>query len=239
MEGIDDLIFAANTLATIFRFSEAIEQLEMFVAAKPVLDSTECRLFERVFKQAIDPTRATLRSLVSCHKAELEDKRVDRAEGIQHQKDMAHAELNSRCEKAISLIKSMLLPNACDSRARVFFHKSVGDYCRYVAEFESGDAYKHAIEEAETNYKTAIEIGDLDLMKSDPLRLGAVLNYAVLQFEHLKCVTEACNLLQRARTDAELDLPKLEESEQNDALGVLRAMQTNLVIWSDDDSSLQ
>jgi tetratricopeptide (TPR) repeat protein len=233
-EDVEDLASFADLLIKISRYKEAIDYIERLIRLKPTLVQSECRLFELAFKSAIDPIRRSMQSLVTFYNAEIEEGHVTKAEMIDRQKTLAHEELKELCNRAIGLIRTFLVPNASDAKLKVFLFKGLGDYLRYVAEFESGENFASDVEES---YKKAIEIGDSNLMKSDPMRLGVILNYAVFKFEHLKKVTEAVEMLQRARTDAEIDLPDLTPAEQAASLDVLAAMRTNLVVWFDDDES--
>jgi tetratricopeptide (TPR) repeat protein len=233
-ENAEDLAQLAGVLIQISRYKEAIGYIERLIALKPIFSQDDCRLFELAFKSAIDPIRRTLQSFITFHNAELDEGHAAKAEIIEKHKGMAHQELKELCNRAIALIRESLLPNAETARVKVFFHKGLADYLRYLAEFESDRSF---VSEVEENYKKAIEIGDNELLKSDPMRLGVILNYAVFKFEHLKASNEAVEMLQKARRDAEIDLPDLTPSEQNASLEVLNAMRTNVVVWFDEEEN--
>jgi 14-3-3 protein epsilon len=233
-EDVKDLASIAELLIKISRYKEAIGYIERLIELKPTLAQSECRLFELAFKSAIDPIRRSMQSLVTFYNAEIEEGHMAKAEMIDRHRTLAREELKELCHRAINLIRTFLLPNSQDSKLKVFLYKGLGDYLRYLGEFESGQAFASDVEES---YRKAIEIGDNDLMKSDPMRLGVILNYAVFKFEHLKKVTEAVEMLQKARRDAEIDLPDLTPAEQAASLDVLAAMRTNLVVWFDDDET--
>ena len=233
MTDTSDLAFLADTLTSVGRHSEALDALEKFVHQKQTLDLSERRLFERAFKRAIDPARDTLRSLVAFYNSESDGASSGTAELIKTYQDKSHAELNGLCDRAISLTKSVLLPNASDVASKVFYLKALGDFHRYIAEFETED--KHRDEAAEF-YKQAVELSDSELRKSDPLRLSLILNYAIFLFDHMKQTTEPIEMLQRARKDAEIDMPQLTSQQHQQALEVLVAMRTNLAVWCDDQN---
>lgn len=49
-------------------------------------------------------------------------------------------ELNEKCEDVIKLLKQTLIPNATSAPdAKVFYMKMLGDYYRYLCEFNSSD----------------------------------------------------------------------------------------------------
>ena len=234
MTEIEDLAFLTDTLASTFRYSEAIASVKTLIQKNPTLNDSQRHIFEKVFKKAIDPNRETLRVLVEFYNSEADDSHVGRAAMIQVYRDKAFSELNGLCETAISLIKSVLLPHAADSSAKVFYFKGLGDYYRYIAEFTSEDQYKKAIDAAEENYKRAVELSNNELLKSDPLRLGVILNYGIFLFHHLKRTSEALDVLQKARKDAEIDMPQLKPEQRTQALTVLEAMRINMADWCDD-----
>jgi hypothetical protein len=130
-----------------------------------------------------------------------------------------------------------LLPGAKSPKSTVFFYKLLGDHWRYLAEHAAGREHATAMTQSEENYKRAIEIADRQLLKSDPLRLGVILHYAIYKFDHVKSAAEAADLLQKGRTDAEVDLAQLGNAEQNEALEVLSAMRANLAVWFDEEEA--
>jgi len=51
-----------------------------------------------------------------------------------------------------------LVPKATSADAKVFFLKMKGDYCRYIAEYATGDLHKKVADNALSAYKSASEI---------------------------------------------------------------------------------
>ena len=225
---LGDLAFLVEALTKTSRCSEALDTLEAFVQKKESLDQSERQLFERAFKTAIDPVRDTLRSLVVFYDNESDP---GKAELIKKYQESSHNELTGLCTRAIALIKTKLLPGATDSSAKVFYLKALGDYHRYMAEFESEEGPRN---EAAEFYRDAVQISDSDLLKSDPLRLGLILNYAIFLFDHMRRDDEPVEMLQRARKDAEIDLAQLDAQQKSQSLDVLRAMRANLAVWCDE-----
>jgi 14-3-3 protein epsilon len=229
-----DLFFYADALVKASRFSEAITFVEKLIAVKPSLGVEECSLFEKAFKLRIDPIRRTLLTLSAFYGNAVEEGQVQRAELIERYRERANAELTTLCHRAVDVLKCSLLPNAESPKARVFFYKLLGDHWRYLAEHSAGRDHQTAMTEAEEHYKREIEIADEALLKSNPLRLGVILHYAIFKFDHAKALSEAVDLAQKARSDAEIDLAQLSVAEQSEALEVLSAMRANLATWFDE-----
>ncbi|OHS95048.1 14-3-3-like protein D [Tritrichomonas foetus] len=232
---IKDLAFFADVLSKISRTEAATQYIDQLVEAKPQLEQSEYELFGFVYKTAIDPIRHTLQSLMSFYDSEVDQRHALRAESIQVEKEKSHRQFASICHHVIDMITSTLLPNAIDQKATIFFNKTLGDYYRYLAEFERSEEAKRVIGEAKKAYSKALEVCDSNLLPCDPLRLGVLLNFAIFKHEHLMETSEASALLQEARNEAELELGQLSQNSQNEALEILQAMRTNLIVWSDDE----
>jgi 14-3-3 protein epsilon len=231
----EDQLFIISVLIRASRYADAIACFDQFVAAKPSLTRYHCKLFEDAFKKAIDPMRKTLRQLMSFYDAEVDDGHALRAEMIQIHKEKTHSELKALCEKAISIIKVCLVPTSQSPQTTVFLYRSLGDYYRYLTEFDSGPELRRVSTEAEANYQAAVQFADAHLLKSDAARLNAILHWAIFKYDHLKSVTEAFELLQKARIDAEIDLPELDVTGRSESLLALENMQANLVVWFADE----
>jgi 14-3-3 protein epsilon len=234
-----DLAFYTEALLQAARYSDAISCIERLISAKPSIDAEECRLFERAFKTATKSIRRALRMFMEFYVSAVEARQVWKAEMIQVYRASAHSELNGLCCQAIGLLRTSLLPNAESPKATVFFHKLLGDYWRYIAEYESGSEYQLAIQEAEKSYRTAIEFADHHLLMSDPMRLGAILHFAIFKFELIKSTSEAADLLLKARAEAEIDLAQLTPADQSESLDLLTVIRVNLGGWLDEDDPIR
>lgn len=236
MSSTDDLAYFADILNKIYRTNEATEYIDKLIEKKPNLSQKEYELFGLVYKNAIEPIRTTLHLLMAIYDKEVDQKHALRAESIQIEKEKSHNEFTTICHHVIELITDKLLPNAIDQKAQIFYNQAIGDYYRYLAEFERNEEEKRVMSEAEKAYNQALNLCSTNLLPCDPLRLGVILNYAIFKYEHLKQVSEAAELLQKAKTEAEPELGQLSQNSQNAALGILSAMHTNLIVWFDDEN---
>jgi 14-3-3 protein epsilon len=238
MDTPEDLFFCTDALLQASRFQEAIFFIEKLVAVKQSLASEDCILFEKVFKLAIHPIQRSLIALSEFHALAVASGRITEADVVLRYRERAKSELRVVCQRAIVLLKDVLLPNSQSIKATVFYLKQMGDYWRYLAEHEVGSDHVTALVESEENYKRALSIADGELLKSDPLRLALILHYGLLLVHHMRLQDQAAVILTQARTDAGIDLEQLSPSEHNEALELLSIIQANLGIWLDDDESL-
>jgi hypothetical protein len=70
------------------------------------------------------------------------------------------------------------------------------------------------------------------------MRLGAILHFAIFKFELIKSTSEAADLLQKARADAEIDLAQLTPADQSESLDLLTVIRVNLGGWMDEDDPM-
>lgn len=84
----------------------------------------------------------------------------------------------------LNLLKDNLLKNSKNPEAIVFFRKMMGDYYRYLCEYQQGDERQRVINHAQDSYKKAQEEAE-QLKTTHPIRLGLALNYSVFYYEIL------------------------------------------------------
>lgn len=110
------------------------------------------------------------------------------------------AELRIVCDDIVKVIEDCLLPSSLSLESRAYYLKLKGDYCRYVAEFETGAAQKEAAELARAAYSNGIQEArfggpnSCGLGAIHPTYLGLALNYAVFHNDIDKDAVKACAL---------------------------------------------
>lgn len=225
-----DLIYLATVLCEIDRKEEAMSYMNQYVAAKPLLDRAERTTYLTILKRLIDGERNTIQTLSNAlvcgntcgSTAMLSSRRSDEI-----------SYLNKLCRDTIQLIDDALLPNASDSQARVFFGKMRGDMFRYMAEYEDDEQAREVInKDADETYKLALNDAT-DLKYSDPARLGATLNYAVFNYEHLDNQEKAAELIKIAIDNIEKDYEDMSDDGKVEVLEIMELMRTNLVNWGE------
>jgi 14-3-3 protein epsilon len=60
-----------------------------------------------------------------------------------------------------------------------------GDYYRYQAEYSTDALRKEASDKSLAAYKAALDIAEVDLPPTNPIRLGLALNFSVFHYEIL------------------------------------------------------
>eukprot|EP01129_Flabellula_baltica_P015953 TRINITY_DN82_c0_g2_i1.p1 TRINITY_DN82_c0_g2~~TRINITY_DN82_c0_g2_i1.p1 ORF type:complete len:122 (+),score=27.31 TRINITY_DN82_c0_g2_i1:564-929(+) len=111
-----------------------------------------------------------------------------------------------------------------------------GDYFRYIAEFERGDARDDAKQKAFDAYTDALQIGK-PLDKTNPLLLGLALNFSVFHYEIMNDRDKACEMARSYYDDAIADLDKLPKDDYyRDITLIMQLLRDNLSLWMASDS---
>jgi 14-3-3 protein epsilon len=61
----------------------------------------------------------------------------DNVAKVKEYKTQIEQELHEYCTELLNLVKDYLLPNSQTAQVKVFFHKMMADYYRYIAEYAS------------------------------------------------------------------------------------------------------
>lgn len=114
----------------------------------------------------------------------------------------------------------------------------MGDYYRYLAEFQKGDDKKKGpSEESLLAYKSASELANEHLAPTHPIRLGLALNFSVFYYEILGSPDRACRLAKAAFDDAIGELDNLNEDSYKDSTLIMQLLRDNLTLWTSDMQS--
>ena len=91
------------------------------------------------YKNSVGTRRGAWRTISSIQDEE-EYKGSKMIELIKWYRQKIETELNDLCEDVLSLLKKTLIPYSTNQLdAKVFYMKMLGDYYRYLCEFNSGD----------------------------------------------------------------------------------------------------
>ena len=124
-------------------------------------------------------------------------------------------------EDILDALDKHLIPSAASGESKMFYHKMVGDYHRYLAEFATRDKWKDSADKSLQAYKAALappiiesDVAVTELPPTQPIRLGLPLNFSVFYYEILNSPDRACHerhLAKQAFDDAIAELDTLSE----------------------------
>ena len=235
MEDESSLIFQVRLHYELGQFNEAIKKLDILSQQHPTFDSDHRNLFSVVYKDAINPLRESLRTLSASQNTQIQDHNQSRADLIEMYIQKTKKDLIELCKHGINTILTNLLLYADTIQGKVFYLKTRGDLHRYISELNDPIESPKANREAKLAYDTAIATCDTELPYSDPIRLGAILNSAVFEFEHENNFERARELLQDAIRKSQSSLDELSEDDKREADSILYSMNNNLIIWSEQN----
>jgi len=145
-------------------------------------------------------------------------------------------DLHAIVEDILQLLNPLIENRSTDAETGVFWLKMKGDYFRYIAEFERGDAKEQAKQKAFDAYTRALEIGG-PLDKTNPLLLGLALNFSVFHYEIMNDRDKACEMARTYYDDAIADLDKLPKDDYyRDITLIMQLLRDNLSLWMASDS---
>jgi hypothetical protein len=69
----------------------------------------------------------------------------------------------------------------------------------------------------------------------NPIKLGLALNYSVFHYEVNKKSKEACEVADKALTDAMAKIDDVDEETFRDAKSIIELLKENLIIWKEEE----
>jgi len=227
-----NLVFLARTAETAERYDDMCTIMRALVewtdskTEKVDLTVEERNLLSVAYKNVIGTRRASWRTLnVDEHKDD---------EFIKLYKKQVEGELHVICKDVLDLLNNILIKNAIEeNESRVFYLKMTGDYYRYLAEFSSDT---NNGQRAADMYQKAMQIAEVKLPPTHPIRLGLALNYSVCHFEILHDKTQAIQLAKTAFDSAISKLDRIDDSNYKDTTLILQLIRDNLTLWTSEAS---
>jgi 14-3-3 protein epsilon len=216
------------------RFEDMMEFLEEMVKGKKDdLSSDERNLLSIAYKNTISLRRQAIRTLLAY---EMKEKKRDESlylNYIREYKEKVEKELEDLCLKIIKNIDTYLIARSADNEAKVFYHKMIADYYRYIAENVSGDAKKNYSDLSKKSYEEATKYAK-ELPISNPIKLGLALNYSVFFYEVYNDQETACSIAKETLDQVKSELSNVDEDddEYKDAFSIINLLQENLNMWT-------
>ncbi|XP_022941115.1 14-3-3 protein 7-like [Cucurbita moschata] len=226
------LVYCARLAEQAERYEEMVEEMRKIVKLNVELTVEERNLLSVGYRNVIGARRASWRILSSIEQKEITKHNEKNVERIIEYRHRVEDELSKICNDTLSNIDQHLLPSSSAGESTVFYHKMKGDYCRYLAEFKSGDERKQVAEQSLKAYEAASTIANSDLPPTHPIRLGLALNFSVFYYEILNSPERACHLAQIAFDEAIAELGSLNEDSYKDSSLILQLLRDNLTLWT-------
>ena len=118
----------------------------------------ERNILSVAFKNVVGTRRAAWRVISLIERKEQKKGAQANVEKAKTYKLIIEKELTDKCRKILRLIEDNLLSQTQGKEGQVFLQKMIGDYYRYIAEYQSGQEKEVAANKAEQAYNKALTI---------------------------------------------------------------------------------
>jgi len=233
----EDSVYMAKLAEQAERYEEMVSFMKKVACLDQELTVEERNLVSVAYKNVIGARRASWRIVSSIEQKEENKGNEQHVARIREYRAKIEAELAGICNDILSVLDQHLIPTANTGESKVFYHKMKGDYLRYLAEFQTGNARKEAAEKSLIAYKAASDIAATGLPPTHPIRLGLALNFSVFYYEILNSPDRACQLAKGAFDDAIAELDTLSEDSYKDSTLIMQLLRDNLTLWTSDMSN--
>lgn len=232
----EDLVFMAKMAEQVDRYDEMVDAMKQVAELGLELTVEERQLLSVAYKNVIGTRRAAWRIVSSIERKE-ESKSINKLKLTGIFKKKIESELIDICDDVTTLLSNVLIPHATSGSSKVLYYKMMGDYYRYLAEFQTEDngSKTENTDKAENSYKLATDIAASELKPTHPIRLGLALNFSVFYYEIANDHKQACTLARYAFDDALAELESLEEDSYKDSTLILQLLRDNLAYWNTEE----
>ena len=183
------------------------------------------------FKNLIGSQRGAIRTIGAIEQNPKYQKFGDALSGY---KKKIEKELFDKCMLIVKTVEGKCLKLATDNESKAFFQKMVGDYYRYVAESAAEDKLQSVKDGALKGYAEADKLSQ-DLNPCNPIRLGLALNFSVFYYEVMSNHKKACELGEKALSEALEKIDDVDEETFRDAKSIIELLKENLSLWKEED----
>ncbi|CED82111.1 14-3-3 protein [Phaffia rhodozyma] len=233
-ESRESNVYLAKLAEQAERYEEMVEHMKRVASTDQELTVEERNLLSVAFKNVIGARRASWRIVSSIEQKEESKGNDTQVTMIRTYREKIETELAKICEDILEVLEKHLIPSAASGESKVFYHKMMGDYHRYLAEFAAGDKRKTSADKSLEAYKAASDVAMTELPPTHPIRLGLALNFSVFYYEILNSPDRACHLAKQAFDDAIAELDTLSEESYKDSTLIMQLLRDNLTLWTSD-----
>ncbi|KAG0056187.1 14-3-3 protein [Gryganskiella cystojenkinii] len=230
----EEHVYLAKLAEQAERYEEMVNEMKAVAFTDQELTVEERNLLSVAYKNVIGARRASWRIVSSIEQKEESKGASEHVVLIKTYRSEIEKELAKICNDILDVLEKHLIPAAVQGESKVFYHKMMGDYHRYLAEFATGDERKSAADKSLEAYKAASEVAITELPPTHPIRLGLALNFSVFYYEILNSPDRACHLAKQAFDDAIAELDTLSEESYKDSTLIMQLLRDNLTLWTSD-----
>jgi len=230
-ESRDDLIYLARLAEQAERYDEMSQNMKRVALMNDELSVEERNLLSVAYKNVVGSRRASLRIISSIEQKEDSRGKEDHLQKARQYRKKVEAELSEICNDIIEVLDKNLVPTSSTSESKVFYLKMKGDYHRYLAESTSGTSRQESADKALSAYNEATTVS-LDLLPTNPIRLGLALNFSVFYYEIMNSPENAIQLAKKAFDEAIEQLESLTDDTYKDSTLIMQLLRDNITLWT-------
>ncbi len=227
----EELLFMAKACEEAEKFKDMLFYTKQLLLQTQEPNSEERNLLSNAFRLQISEKRTSWRVACSIEQRDLAPGHPNAHLIVQLRKTIQE-ELKEVCYDCLNFVKNNILKTCHTAHSRVFFHKMRGDYYRYLLEVFNGTEKSKVIDKCVAAYERAMEIAEADLVVTDPLRLGVVLNFSVFCAEILENEARAREIALKAFNDAVEKIDEMSEEDYKHATAIMQLLRDNVALWT-------
>eukprot|EP01051_Picozoa_sp_SAG22_P006949 SAG22_NODE_473_length_10069_cov_17.183250_5_plen_303_part_00 len=227
----------ARVCQAVERWDEMLESARQFKDFGGALTSEERNLLQTAYKAKVAPRLKSLQIVRGIAGSAVQDDNMLSAECAGEYCTLLEQEVTTLCEEVLATVQDLVLPlrKETDGAARIFFHKMVGDFHRYLADARSSGAEREAAKQAaKAAYSAAATAAATEgnLGVCHPTRLALGLNMAVFEYEVLGETASGLETASAVLTAAIDQLDELAEEDYAQCTRTLSRLQAVLEKWT-------
>jgi len=227
----EDNIYMARLAEQAERYDEMSDSMKKVAQLNEELSVEERNLLSVAYKNVVGSRRASLRIISSIEQKEESRGKEDHLQKARQYRKKVEAELSEICNDIIEVLDKNLVPTSSTSESKVFYLKMKGDYHRYLAESTSGTSRQESADKALSAYNEATTVS-LDLLPTNPIRLGLALNFSVFYYEIMNSPENAIQLAKKAFDEAIEQLESLTDDTYKDSTLIMQLLRDNITLWT-------
>ena len=225
-------IFMARVADQSERYADMVDFLKEIIDDSSEDVSMDVKnLLSVGFKNLISSQRSAYKTVQAI---EQNKKYAEYSSSCAEYKEKISKELETNCQKVITIVKDKWIPKASDDEAKVFYLKMIADYYRYTAETATGSKLAEVVENARKYYEQATSAAK-SLKPYNSNKLGLALNFSVFHYELKNDSAKACIIAEEALNSARDEIDSMDNDEARDALSIIELLKENLDLWKEEE----